>query len=182
MSFGMIMPRKEISMFPRYGLVQAGFPFLRPSRARCDLYACHGALKVSLQLLKQAAEERDLRDVNVNIQIYTPSPYAWNLLKDTESLLEWGSASTVEEVNFDIPGPLSLANRDLLFPLTKTIHRMTNNAVINRRRNKRLCIGKNVNIFFRCIGDLQYDDAIGNFTRSLQSAAKEVAVWQFERL
>jgi hypothetical protein len=182
LSFGMIMPRKENSPLPKYGLVQAGFPFLRPSRARCELYACHGALKVALQLLKQTAEEKDMRHIDVNVDIYTHSTYAWNLLKDSESLLDWGSASTVEDVNFDIPGPLSLANTDLLFPLTKTMHRMTNNAVINRSRNKRLCIGKNVNISFRYIGDLYYDEEIGKVTRVLQNASKEAAIWQYERL
>jgi len=183
LSFGMIMPRKENSkLIPQYGLVQAGFPFLRPSRARCDLYACHGALKVVLQLLKQAAEETDLRHIDVNIIIYTHSTYAWNLLKDSESLLDWGSASIMEDVNFDIPGPLSLANTDLLFPLTKTMHRMTNNAVINRSRNKRLCIGKNVNISFQYIGDLFYDEEIAKATRVLENAAKEAAIWQYERL
>jgi mTERF. len=182
LSFGMIMPRTDISNLPQYGLVQAGFPFLRPSRARCELYACHGALKVTLQLLKQTAEEKNMRDVDVNIDIYTHSTYAWNLLKDSEILLDWGSASTVEDVHFDIPGPLSLANTDLLFPLTKTMHRMANNAVINRSRNKRLCIGRTVNIRFQYIGDLLYDEEIGKVTKELQYAAKKAAIWQYERL
>jgi len=180
MSFGMIMPHGDTN--PRDGgLVQAGFPFLRPSRNRCDLYACHGALKVILQLLKQAAEERDMRNTDVNIQIYTDSTYAWKLLKDSGDLLEWGSATSQAEVTFDVDGPLPLANPDLLFPLTKTMHRMSNNAVVNRRRNERLCIGRNVSIAFRYTGDLRYDKENGRRSRDLRNSAKEAAIWQFNK-
>jgi hypothetical protein len=180
MSFGMIMPHTEDGACSEDGIVQAGFPFLRPSRARCDLYACHGALKVILQLLKQAAEVRDMRETTVNIVIYTDSTYAWNLLKDTDSLLELGSAPTQAEASFEVSGPLPLANPDLLYPLTKTMHRMTNNAVINRRRNKRLCIGKNVNISFRYVGDLSFDKDNNQRFRDLHTSAKLAALWQFK--
>jgi len=181
MSFGMIMPRTVEGASNETGIVQAGFPFLRPSRARCDLYACHGALKVILQLLKQAAEVRDMQDTDVNIDIYTDSTYALALLKDTDSLLEWGSAPTLEDSLFEgMPGPRSLANPDLLFPLTKTMHRMTNNAVINRHRNKRLCIGKSVNINFRYVRDLPFDEDNSQRIMDLHASARFAAMWQFK--
>jgi hypothetical protein len=181
MSFGMIMPEGESGSDPKKGLVLAGFPFLRPSRNRCDLYACHGALKVMLQLLKEAAEERDMRKTNVDIVIYTDSTYAWKLLKDSDNLLEWGSASNREEVVYEINGPLPLANPDLLFPLTKTMHRMSNNAVINRSRNKRLCVGQSMTISFRYIGELRYDRGYAKESQELQSFARKAAMWQFDK-
>ena len=79
-----------------------------------------------------------MRQTDVTIEIYTDSAYAWKLLKESDNLLEWGSASCIEEVQFEVKGSKPLANIDLLFPLSKTVHRMCNNAVINRRRNKRL--------------------------------------------
>jgi hypothetical protein len=180
-SFGLIMPHTVEGASNEPGIVQAGFPFLRPSRSRCDLYACHGALKVILQLLKQAAEVRDMRDTNVNIDIYTDSTYALGLLKNTDSLLEWGSAPTLEDTLFEgVSGPLSLANTDLLFPLTKTMHRMTNNAVINKDRNKRLCIGKRVNINFRYVRDLPFDKDNSQRIRDLHASARSAAMWQFK--
>ena len=178
MSFGMVMSKEQGGTNPHEGLVLAGFPFLRPSRNRCDLYACHGALKLILQLLKQAAEERDMRQTDVNIEIYTDSAYAWKLLKESDNLLEWGSASCMEEVQFEVKGPKPLANIDLLFPLSKTVHRMCNNAVINRRRNKRLCIGKHVNITFLHIGDLSFENT-QHFP--LRKHAKTAAMWHFDK-
>lgn len=179
MSFGMIYPRNGKNL--QFGLVKAGFPFLRPSRARCELYACHGALKVILQLLKQAAEVENMQEKTVNAIIYTDSTYALNLLKDTDALLDWGSVPMQEDAVFDVNGPISLTNPDLLFPLTKTMFRMTNNAVINRRRNKRLCIGKEVNIYFRHTSDLAFDKRNIKRSKDLYEEAKLAATWQYKK-
>ena len=179
MSFGMIFPRDGENL--KFGLVKAGFPFLRPSRARCELYACHSALKVILQLLKQAAEVENMQEKTVNAIIYTDSTYAWNLLKDSDTLLDLGFVPMQEDAVFDVDGPLSLANPDLLFPLTKTMFRMTNNAVINRRRNKRLCIGKEVSICFRHTSDLAFDKRNIKRSKELYEEAKLAATWQYKK-
>jgi len=178
-SFGMLMPEGEGGSNAKKRLVLVGFPFLRPSRNRCDLYACHCALKVMLQLLKQASLRRDLRNVTVDIEIYTDSSYAWNLLKNSTQLLNWGSHPTIEEFVYDGDYPIGFANRDLLYPLSKTIHGMVRNTIVTRDGTK-LCLG-NIHISFRHSGEVVYDIVPGDYTRRLNSYAKKAAIWQFKK-
>jgi hypothetical protein len=178
MSFGMIMPEDSGGSCLQDGTVLAGFPFLRPSKNRCGLYAAHGALKVVLQLLKQAATERDMSNVDVDILIYTDSTYAWKALKNTETLLDIAEKSM--DTNIHKNALNSHSNSDLLIPIAKTIHRMASNSVVNRR-GERLTIGRNLQIKFLHTGDVLYDSFSGESFQTLQSAAKKTAVWQFEK-
>lgn len=178
MSFGMIMPEDIGGSCLQDGTVLAGFPFLRPSKNRCGLYAAHGALKVVLQLLKQAAIERDMSNVDIDISIYTDSTYAWKALKNTETLLEIAEKSM--DIDIEKNALNSHSNSDLLIPIAKTIHRMVSNSVVNRR-GERLTIGRNLQIKFLHTGDVLYDSFSGESFQNLQSAAKKTAVWQFEK-
>ena len=132
-SFGMIMPEEPTMNGSNFqnGLILVGFPFLRPSRNRCELYACHGALKVILQMIKSGSlpllEGDKLLDPITNnstvvVEICTESSYAWNLLKNTDQILRWGETPTLNEFIYDGEGPTELANPDLLFPLSKTVY------------------------------------------------------------
>lgn len=177
MSFGMIMPEESGGSCVQNGTVLAGFPFVKASKNRCGLYAAHGALKVILQLLKQAATDKDMSNVDVDILIYTDSTYAWKALKDTKSLLNIAEESI--DTNLVINTQIG-HNSDLVIPIAKTIHRMVSNNVVNRR-GERLTIGRHIEIKFRHTGDVLYDNFSGESFESLQSAAKKTAVWQFEK-
>lgn len=178
MSFGRIMPESAGGSNPAEGLVLAGFPFLKSSRSRCGIYAAHGALKVILQLLKQAAAGRDLSGCNIDIRIYTDSTYAWKSLKDSEQLLRLG------EISMRGQSPetqeVTRINSDLLIPLSKTMYRMVTNNVINRRGEK-LIIGNRISVKFLHTGDALYKKLSGESNISLQVAAKNAAIWQFEK-
>ena len=175
-SFGVPMPEVEGGSNPKNGQILVGFPFLRPSRNRCDLYACHGALKVVSQLLEQTAAKRDMQHVKVNIEIYTESSYAWKLLKDSTQLKRWGSLSSAEDFVYDGDGPATLANPDILFPLTKTMYRILTNDIVNRRREK--VVSGDVNIKFHHIGDSNYTNS---YIRQLNDNAKKSAKWHFNK-
>jgi len=179
-SFGMIMPEESGGSNAYEGLFLVGFPFLRPSRNRCDLYACHGAIKVVLQLLKQSAAEKDMQNIDVDIVICSDSSYACNLLRDPKSVLRWGSAPTVEDFKFDGYCPQNLANPDLLYPLAKTMRRIVNSDVADKR-GKKLCLGNNINIVFRHSADILFDQITGGYINNLNTRAKETARWQFDK-
>jgi len=176
-SFGMIMPEeKEGGSNFHEGLILVGFPFLRPSRNRCDLYACHGAIKVVLQLLKQAAAEKDMENIDVEIEICSDSGYACNLLRDHNAVLRWGSAPTLEDFRFDGNYPQHLANRDLLYPLAKTMYRIVNSDIADKRGAK-LCLGRNITIAFR-----HNDDKMTyGYMTNLNTCARKTAHWQFDK-
>mmetsp|Transcript_20331 Transcript_20331/g.30530 ORF Transcript_20331/g.30530 Transcript_20331/m.30530 type:complete len:959 (-) Transcript_20331:657-3533(-) len=176
MSFGMPMPQNEGGSKPQNGLILVGFPFLRPSRNRCDMYACHGALKVVLQLLKQAATKQNMKGTKVDVKIYTDSSYAWKLLKNSTQLEKWGSLASEEDFVYDGDGPATMVNRDLLFPLTKTMHRLVTNEVTNRHGDKVVVGDVRINFFHS--GDY-YDSH--NYMHALNLKAKTVAKWQFNK-
>lgn len=140
----MIIPEGDGGSNANEGLVLVGFPFLRPSRNRCDLYAYHGAIKVALQLLKQSAAEKDMQDFDVDIVICSDSSYACNLLKNSEKVTYWGLAPTIED--FELVGAYP-NNPDLLNPLAKTMHRVVNSDDTDKY-GKKLCVGNNVNVVF----------------------------------
>ena len=177
MSFGMIMPEDIGGSCAQDGIVLAAFPFVKASKNRCGLYAAHGALKVILQLLKQAATEKDMSNVDVDVFIYTDSTYAWKALRDTDSLLR--IAEIPMDSNFHKRSH-KCHNSDLLIPIAKTIHRMVSNSVVNRR-GERLTIGRHIDIKFCHTGDILYDNLSGESFENLQTAAKKTAVWQFEK-
>lgn len=179
-SFGMIMPEETGGSNASEGVVLVGFPFLRPSRNRCDLYACHGAIKVVLQLLKQSATEKDMQNIDVDVEICSDSSYVCNLLNDPQSVLRWGSAPTIEEFEFDGYCPQNLANPDLLYPLAKTMRRIVTSDVADKRGTK-LCLGKNINIIFRHSANVLSDKITDGYITKLNSCAKKTACWQFNK-
>jgi len=98
--FGTIMPKTKGGDGTDYscGIVSLGFPFLRPSRNRCDLYSCYAALKVIAEMLQQV-EDKDgrLKDANFHIDICTDSGYAWTLLQQSDRLAHLGQNLSLDD-------------------------------------------------------------------------------------
>lgn len=176
MSFGMTMPQDDGAVKQSNELVRVGFPFLRPSRNRCDLYACHGALKLVLQLLKQIAAKKDVQYTEVSVKIYTDSSYAWKLLKNSTTLDRWGAGSSAEEFLYDGAGTLAMANPDLLFPLAQNLHRMVNKKFTDYSGEK-VTIG-DIKIDFYHSGD---DQLSYEYIRELNLHSTNAAKWQFDK-
>merc|ERR1712194_821525 len=96
-SIGSVMPEDSYGSDFSCGRISLGFPYLRPSRNRCDSYACHAALKIVFQLLNQAAKGRNLNNVNFYVDICSDSGYTWSLLHNSTALLKWGESDTKED-------------------------------------------------------------------------------------
>lgn len=175
-SFGMIMPKEEGGSNPDNAVVLVGFPFLRPSRNRANLYAVHGALKVVLQLLNEVSTKRDMKHTKTTLDIYTDSSYAWKLLKNSTQLENWGSFSSVDDFVFDGVGSVSMANRDILFPLAKNVHIMINKQIISRSGEKINFGDLEINFLFSGSHESNY-----NYMREINSYSKKAAKWQFEK-
>ena len=178
-SFGTIVPDGSDGSNGNNGLILTGFPFLRPSRNRCDLYACHGALKMVLQFLKLAAEEKDMKNVDVDIHICSDSTYSWKILNDSDQVLRWGAAPSIEAFKYDGFGPEALANPDLLYPLAKTMSRVVTSDISQTAQNgERICLGNNIRVQFQYSGEVLSGNS---YMESLNQCARRAARWQFNR-
>ena len=170
-SFGQIMPLNEDGEGTCYGKgrILIGFPYLRPSRNRCELYACHEALKMVGQLLKQ--ESASLENETVQVNIYTDSDYAWNLLSNTTRLHAWGSIENEKDFIYDGPGSSWRANPDLLHPISRTYYRLMEQ--VDSDDVTQLVLGKQVNVAFH--------HAAGCLPTELHEYAKQAAMWMNQR-
>ena len=170
-SFGQIMPTTENGEGTCYteGRILIGFPYLRPSRNRCELYACHDALKVVGQLLKHESSLVPLENKTVQVHVYTDSDYAWMLLHNTSRLHAWGATVNEKDFIYDGPGPVWRANPDLLHPLCRTYFRLVEQQDTD---GTAMVFGRQVNVTFH--------HATGSMT-SLHTYAKQAAMWMDQR-
>ena len=158
------------------GVICVGSSILKPSRRRCDLYACHAGLKICSHILKN---QSDGANKTVIFRIFTDSQYSFDLLKNSRELDKWASKKSLLDFTMSFKKednnvqPLHFVNSDLLFPLCQTY--------------KRLVEGKYaaVSVEFLHISDIgspflsnpYYQEFLSNATRS----AKDAAFWQFNR-
>jgi ribonuclease HI len=95
------------------------YPYTRPSRQRCSLYACREALRAATQWLDYQEEAQE-----VEISIETDSNYVLDLLQNTTQVLEWGKATSKADFLYTGPAPLYQVNRDILYPLARTYYHL----------------------------------------------------------
>ena len=107
------------------GLVLVGYPYLRPSRNRCSLYGCRDALRLILVLLsREALRYPEIQRYNVEIDIFTDSNYAWEMVRNSTTLEHWGSYNRSDDFVYDGNVPKWMANVDILYPLARTYYRL----------------------------------------------------------
>lgn len=167
-SFSQIMPVEDDRSCYNDGRILIGFPYLRPSRNRCELYACHDALKVVHQLLKyEASLSASLQKVQVDI--YTDSDYSFKLLHNTTRLHEWGQSET--KFDYNGPGPTWRVNPDLLHPLSRSFYRLVEQQDTDDL-GQPIVLGKQVKVSFH--------HAAGSMSE-LHGYAKRAAMWMDQR-
>jgi hypothetical protein len=178
--FGQLVPETECGV-TRDGLVLVGFPGLWPSRSRCEISACHGALTaVLLLLVHEAATNRDMKNESYQVDIYTSSDYAWRLLRNATRLTEWGEHGSIKSFkNSTEAGSKSANNPDLLYPLTQIVKRImsSNSSLIDPQGNP-IPLGKEVKIRFLHASDGNTED---ESILELGSLARVAAEWYYVR-
>jgi hypothetical protein len=111
-----------------------GYPYTRPSRRRCSLYACREALRVAKEWLRQQNSS------NAIITIACESNYALGLLQNSTRLYEWGSAASIEELRFDGPGELYEANPDILYAVARIYYLLLQKSAVTTDHDKNVTI------------------------------------------
>ena len=104
---------QRLRLLPDGNTLIIGYPYTRPSRRRCSLYACREALRVTKQWLLQQNSSSAI------IKIACESNYVLNLLHNSTRLYEWGKAESIDAFRFDGPGELYEANPDILYSIAR---------------------------------------------------------------
>jgi hypothetical protein len=95
------------------GLMLLGYPYERPSKRRCTMYACRDALRLILQLLLNNPDS-EFKNSTVHIDLFTDNNYVFQMLHNETNLLRWGSYDNKENFVFDGEMPECYANKDIL--------------------------------------------------------------------
>jgi hypothetical protein len=178
--FGQLVPETECGV-TRDGLVLVGFPGLWPSRSRCEISACHGALTtVLLLLVQEAATNRNIQNQSYQVDVYTSSDYVWRLLRNETRLTEWGEHESIKSFkNSTEAGSKSTNNPDLLYPLSQIVKRiMSSNSSLIDPQGNAIPMGKQVKIRFLHSSDGNTAD---ESILELGSLARVAAEWYFVR-
>ena len=198
-NFGMIMPKTaggDGSDFAQ-GMVSMGFPFLRPSRNRCDLYACYAGLKMILDLLKHGGNYRNgamgLNDVTFHLDVCTDSGYAWKLLQDIDELSDLGSLRTLDDFcdayvkikkrdmsddDVNNKAALSFVNPDILYALCINLRKLVDGKVADADGNI-ISVGCSNSIRFMHSGEMLGQNSGLDFSSQMMFFSKRAAMWQF---
>ena len=160
-----------------HGLIVLGYIYIKPSRNRCGLYVCRDILRIIAQLLQLEASCPDLPNNVIDIDIFTDSNYAWDLLKNNTSLLRWGSHTRQDEIIYDGEMDDWMSNTDILYPLSRTFYRVVNQEILPVEDKS---YAKEINIRFRHESEIGLADAVHGGLM-LDVCAEQAAAWQYER-
>jgi hypothetical protein len=176
-----VMPNSENGTRYCDGLILLGYNDLRPSRNRCGLHVCNDVLRVILELLRLDSSCPELQNSTIEVDIFTDSNYAWDLLHNTTSLLRWGSYSRKHDFVYDGKGPKWKANPDILYPLSRTYYGLVNQVLVQGDGNSSKSLAKDLQIRFRHQSEVEWtwDDPT---LQSIDVLAERAAHWQYERV
>ncbi|GAX17317.1 hypothetical protein FisN_10Lh181 [Fistulifera solaris] len=96
-----------------------GYHYIRASRPRCSLFACHEALRIARLWLAET------RLKSADIEIRSDSSYVVDLLQNTTRLLKWGKMERLEKCDFsDLGDPKTTytANPDILYTVARSYY------------------------------------------------------------
>ncbi|KAL9186783.1 hypothetical protein ACHAXT_010503 [Thalassiosira profunda] len=154
------------------------FPLMNPSRNRCELFACSGALRICEELLKGKHENED--GVLYDIRVYTDSSYAWKYVKSKQRLLDLGSCATSQEMLEHLHNVAGhTANIDILHPLARSFSRMSGQTEPADSTQQTL---NNAYVeFVHSMDGIGANDDRLRYVKRLQLHARSAAMWQFNR-
>ena len=166
-----------------------GYPYLRPSRRRCSLYVCREGLRLVRQLFLEVAEASKTSRVSeqaggkvclpppMHIHIITDSNYAFDLVQNTSSLLEWGSKPVKKDFLYTGDTPEWVANTDILWPLSRTYYNL-----VHLEGNVPTTLQNNLTVTFM-LNDVGLVDRDTNHSlrETMDAWAREAAEWQYKR-
>lgn len=164
------------------GLILFGYPYLRPSSRRCGLYVCREVLRFVLELLSLESKCPDLQNTIVEVEIFTDSNFAWDLLQNSTSLLSWGAYSRIDDFVYDGEIPENRAYLDILYPLARTYYRLSKQDLLPRNGEvepKLLAKGIQIQYRHKSGAGWSWDDPD---KESIGRYAEAAANWQYNRM
>jgi hypothetical protein len=193
--FGTVLPSGQGTNYAE-GVVCLGTSILKPSRRRCDLYACHVGLKMCLQILKLAGPK--LSGKEIHIRLFTESQYAWDMLKDVSMLCHWGEHPNVLSLRGELSGAeenedetssrntalpfYQVTNVDLLHPLAQTVMKIVGSDTTRLPDGSQTHTGSaSVRIQHTHDLDSLFQGEHRSEVDEASDAATEAAIWQFQR-
>lgn len=159
--------------------VIAVFPLVNPSRNRCDLFACSGALKILEAFLKTKRNKQDTSFYDV--KVYTDSNYAWKLVKSKDQLLELGSYFRSQDMLKHLDNVASYTvNVDIFHPVTRCFRRL-NGCAEPLESTHRTFDGIAKVEFLHSMDGVTPNNGGLKYVKRLKRQAKSAAMWQFKR-
>ncbi|KAL7543064.1 hypothetical protein ACHAXR_012377, partial [Thalassiosira sp. AJA248-18] len=156
--------------------LMAVFPLVNPSRNRCGLFACSGALKILEEFLNS---KRNEGGTLYDIKVYTESNYAWKLVKSKDRLIELGSYFTSLEMLAHLDMASYSANIDILNPLARSFRRL--NGHIEPLQSPHRTFDNAKVEFIHSMDGIAPNNGGLRYVKSLNRQARSAAKWQFKR-
>jgi hypothetical protein len=121
----------RVRLLPKGPVIILGYPYTRPSRPRCNLYACREALRVAREWVATISTKK------AHVTIVTESSYVIGLLNNSTLISDWGCAMSSNELDCTGLGSRHEANPDILYPLSISFNhlRKQRNVPIEKRRD-----------------------------------------------
>ncbi|KAL7461854.1 hypothetical protein ACHAXS_002256, partial [Conticribra weissflogii] len=170
-SFGIHIP---LNVVDDENVILAVFPFVNPSRNRCELFACYGALRVVESFVNQFQDSQHI----LEFKVFTDSNYAWKLVGNKDRLNQLGLAASSRELLAQLDESKSFPNIDIFHPLARIFCRLNgptfdNSSTLGNVHCVRIEFAHNMDNVLTNGGTL--------IARDLNRYAMMAASWQYNR-
>lgn len=181
-----------------------GYPYNRPSKNRCGLYACREALRLAIEVIlanQVDGSKNEMKESKIHVDVFTDSNYAWEIVKNNDDLKRWGMSPTRDGFVYDGSLPKHRVNTDILYPLSRTYFRLveqdflpiTANPTSNRRAPTTTAsspatipkpsepIAKEISARFRHTSEVAGWYNGDSRVHDMMEYSEKAAMWQYER-